>query len=152
MEELINNKLLLSSIHETQRLIPPIPFAVGRLITSEIAEFDGFKVRKGDTVWFVHGGINENPKYFENANKFIPERFMNEEWVKSIPRQYNIPFGAGKRSCQGKYFAMKELPIYLGSLIKHFEFKLPDQWKSVLSFNFGYRKDNATIMVKIRNA
>lgn len=45
--------------------------------------------------------IQNDPKYFENPEKFIPERFSPEN-VKDIKPFTYLPFGDGPRACIGK--------------------------------------------------
>lgn len=58
-------------------------------------------------------------KYFEDADKFKPERFLDEQ----IPFTY-LPFSFGARTCPGSKFAMYELKSILSKIIRNFELSL----------------------------
>lgn len=48
-------------------------------------------------IWPIH----RDPQYYENPDKFDPERFSDENKHKIQPFTY-MPFGIGPRSCVGK--------------------------------------------------
>ena len=48
-------------------------------------------------------GLHHDPKHFPNPEHFDPERFSEENKHRIHPYTY-MPFGAGPRSCIGKYF------------------------------------------------
>lgn len=60
--------------------------------------------------------LQNDPKYFSEANKFIPERWLRENAEKSDklsnPFVY-LPFGFGPRSCIGRRFAELEINVML---------------------------------------
>lgn len=56
---------------------------------------------KGTRVMFSIIGIHTSPKYFENPDKFDPERFMPENADKLNKHSF-VPFSVGPRNCIGK--------------------------------------------------
>ena len=64
---------------------------------------------------------------WENANKFVPERFMGEEGKKMVSSFSFLPFSKGSRDCIGKYFALLELKIALAALICRYDGVVVDQ-------------------------
>ena len=62
-----------------------------------------------------------NPKYWENPERFNPERFLGEQRKQSM--QYFYPFGAGPRMCIGMGFAMYEMGLALSYLVGKYHIK-----------------------------
>ena len=52
-------------------------------------------------VYVSHGLISTSEGYFEEPDKFIPERWSKDK--ESIHPFASLPFGFGQRGCYGKY-------------------------------------------------
>lgn len=90
---------------------------------SKDKEIGGYRVPKGTNVImssYVSGRLSE---FFDNPEKFDPERF-----APNLENRYNtytyFPFTLGPRTCIGKHFADMEAKIILTKLIQRFEFDL----------------------------
>lgn len=58
--------------------------------------------------------MHRDPKFFPDPEKFIPERFLDENAPhKAHPFSY-VPFSGGPRNCIGQKFAGMELKVRLG--------------------------------------
>uniref|UniRef100_A0A1B0D3B2 Cytochrome P450 n=1 Tax=Phlebotomus papatasi TaxID=29031 RepID=A0A1B0D3B2_PHLPP len=57
-----------------------------------------YKFEKGDLFMIPTIGLQHDPQYFLNPDKFNPERFSDENKHKIIPGTY-LPFGIGPRNC-----------------------------------------------------
>jgi len=148
-QEILNNKSLECLIKETLRRCPPIPLALPRKIIKD-CDVDGIKLWKGDSVTFPHGGYGMDGEYFDEPHKFIPERFLDEEKIAKNPKQANIPFSLGKRSCLGKELAYNEVRIFVGSILREFEIKTPDNYDRKYVLSWGYRVHNAFVDARLR--
>ncbi|XP_031640704.1 probable cytochrome P450 9f2 [Contarinia nasturtii] len=81
-----------------------------------------FKIEKGSNVIFPVYGIQHDPKYFPNPDKFDPERFNDENKHNIVPGTY-VPFGVGPRNCIGSRFALMKMKAILYYLLLNFSFK-----------------------------
>lgn len=102
-------------IEESMRLYPPVYF-IDRL-NNEKDVFDGLEIPKGSTLLFSMYEIHRHKDFWQDPEKFEPERFTD-------PKKYSscyYPFGAGPRMCIGNNFAMYEMILTVAELIERYE-------------------------------
>ncbi|GJN19664.1 hypothetical protein PR202_gb06964 [Eleusine coracana subsp. coracana] len=122
-DDLAQMKYLKLVIKETLRLHPPAPLLIPRE-SMESCNILGYHVPKGTTVLVNAWAIARDPKYWEDAEEFKPERFESGTIdFKGMDYEY-IPFGAGRRICPGMAFAMSNMELVLAALLYHFDWKL----------------------------
>lgn len=92
-----NLKYLDAVIKESLRLYPPLTL-IGRLL-GEDTILNGFELPAKTAVYIWIYFLHRDPKYFPDAEKFLPNRFLENE-IKH-PFAY-APFSAGQRNCIGK--------------------------------------------------
>lgn len=101
--ELLNSmKYLDQVISECLRKWPPA-MITDRICNKELTFIvDGQTVtmKEGQQFWIPIYGLHMDPKYFQNPEKFDPERYGEENVNKIVPGSY-IPFGVGPRNCIG---------------------------------------------------
>ena len=103
-------------ISESMRLYPP-----AWITDRENIEDDtllGYHIKKGTLIGVSFYELHRNPKYWENPNDFIPERFLGEN--KKELMHYFYPFGAGPRMCIGYGFAIYEMCLTVSYIIKKY--------------------------------
>jgi cytochrome P450 family 9 len=102
-EQLNQMKYLDMVVSEALRKWPPTPM-VDRLCTKDYTmQHNGSKlvIEKDTTIMFPIHSLHNDPKYFSDPEKFIPERFNEENKRNIVPGSY-LPFGIGPRNCIGK--------------------------------------------------
>jgi cytochrome P450 len=78
-------------------------------------------------VHFGHNTLSRSEEYFENADDFIPERWISGQSTPEAQRMMSIcclPFGAGKRNCLGRRLAEQEIFIAVIKVILHDKAKI----------------------------
>lgn len=108
-------------VDEVLRLYPPAYIIGRRPIDKD--DIDGYVIDKNTNVLVAVFDIHRNPAYWEEPDKFMPERFAPEN-VKKIPKYAYFPFGGGPRLCIGNNFALMEMQIVLATLAQNFDFRL----------------------------
>ncbi|XP_061390046.1 probable cytochrome P450 9f2 [Musca vetustissima] len=91
-------------------------------ITYDLDDGTKLELKKGDCIGIPIVGIHRDPKYFENPDKFDPERFSEDNKDKIQPCTY-LPFGVGPRNCIGSRFAMLETKVLIYYLLREFKFE-----------------------------
>nr|XP_022908462.1 cytochrome P450 9e2-like [Onthophagus taurus] len=123
-DALTKMKYLDMVINETLRKWPTL--ATDRVCTKhyKIEPIQNEKeiiIQPGDVVWLPIAAIQRDPKYFENPDKFDPERFNEKNKEKIKPFTY-FPFGLGPRTCIGSRLALLEAKIAFFNILKDFNF------------------------------
>ncbi|NP_001295668.1 uncharacterized protein LOC105629802 precursor [Jatropha curcas] len=134
-------KWLKLIIKETLRLHPPI--AVIPRLCRERTKVCGYDVYPNTRVFVNVWAMGRDPKIWNEAEKFNPERFIDS----SIDYRGNnfelIPFGAGKRICPGITLAIVHVETVLANLLYHFDWKFPE---GVTAENFDMNETFAGII------
>lgn len=108
-------------LEETLRLYPSIPVLWRNAVAED--EIAGTRIEPMSNVivspWLIH----RNRAYWEQANRFVPERMLKENRTGRERYQF-IPFGAGPRVCIGANFAMHEATIMLSTVMQTFRPRL----------------------------
>lgn len=115
---------------ESMRLYPPA-WALGRL-SIEDHELGGYHLPKGSLILMSSYVMQRDPRFWEYADKFIPERWLHENAVKEAGQKFiYFPFGGGVRRCIGEQFAWMEGVLLLASLGRKWELHLNPAQKIV---------------------
>lgn len=106
---------------EAMRLYPPA-WIMGRTAIGP-DQIGGYTIPAGSTVVFSQYLMHRNPAYWDDPERFCPERFANEH-DPNRPRYAYFPFGGGPRLCIGEPFAWMEGELLLASIAQHWRFGL----------------------------
>ncbi|XP_072032333.1 cholesterol 24-hydroxylase-like [Amphiura filiformis] len=106
-------------LKETLRLWGPAS-GIARKVTYD-CNIAGYKIPAGTICQFNGYAMARIEEYFQNAEKFDPERFKREEDM--TPHTY-FPFSFGPKSCIGQQFAMIEARLVLSKFLQRFKFEL----------------------------
>ena len=123
-DDLISLKFLKLVIMETLRLHARTPLLMPRECMEQCSIL-GFDIPQGALVLVNAWWIGRDPKYWDQAEEFKPERFaeVNVDF-KGTYFEY-IPFGAGRRMCPAIAFAEANMVLALAALLYHFDWQLP---------------------------
>lgn len=115
-----------SVLAESMRLFPPA-WAIGRLAT-ERHEFNGFPVEPKSLILISPFVMHRDARFWNEAEKFIPERWENQSVKEAGNKFIYFPFSKGIRSCIGEGFAWMEGVLLLAILGRHWKLSLmPEQ-------------------------
>lgn len=99
-------------VSETLRMYPPLGY-INRMPneTYKVPNYD-LVIEKGTPVYIPMLGMHYDPEYFPNPNKFVPERF-SEENKRNIPPCVYFPFGEGPHACIGIRLGLLQIKLAL---------------------------------------
>ena len=115
---------------ESQRWRPLGAFAVGpfglprkNVVDEEVL---GYRIPKGSSVLLNQWTIAHDPSFYEAPERYNPDRFIRDpvgakEGVIQEGRKAVYTFGAGRRECLGKDFALQNLRIAVSQILWAFD-------------------------------
>lgn len=119
--EILNElKYLKACIKESMRISPIAAGNVRQLVKDLV--LGGYRVPKGVNVIMPLILLSNDEKYFPQANKFIPERWMKNGPYSNLKTHpfVTMPFGFGPRMCVGRRFAELEIETLVTKIIRNF--------------------------------
>jgi cytochrome P450 len=108
-------------IEESLRLYPPF-WLIDRMAVED-DEIMGYSIPKNTMIIVFIYGVHHSPEYWQNPDKFDPDRF-NEENIKKQKAFSHLPFGGGPRVCIGENYAMLQILTILATLLRKYDFQL----------------------------
>ncbi|XP_049347936.1 premnaspirodiene oxygenase-like [Solanum verrucosum] len=121
VEELKYLKLV---VKESFRLHPPFPLLLPRECREEV-DINGYTIPLKTKVMVNTWAIGRDPKYWNDAESFKPERFEHNS-MDFVGNNFEyLPFGSGRRNCPGISFGLANVYFPLAQLLYHFDWKLP---------------------------
>jgi len=103
------------------RLYPPV-WSLGRYVANDYT-LDKYTVPAGSTIMMSQYLIHRDPRYYNEPDRFDPERWSSEA-KSSLPRFSYFPFGGGIRACIGESFAWKEGILLIATISRQWKIHL----------------------------
>lgn len=147
-------KYLKSVIKEALRLHPPVPLLLPREC-NERCGINGYEIAPKSKVMVNVWAIGRNPEYWSDAERFYPERFIDNSMDFRGADFQLIPFGAGRRMCPGITFGVANVELALANLLFHFDWKMPNGEKPEdldmdESFGLSVKKKNDLKLIPVK--
>jgi cytochrome P450 len=106
---------------ESMRLFPPV-WVVGRRALEDVT-IGEYEVPRRTIVIASQYILHRDERYWPNADKFLPERWLDEPAQVARPKFAYFPFGGGARICIGEAFAWTEGVILLAVMARRWRFE-----------------------------
>lgn len=103
---------------EAMRLKPVAPFIPLEALRDSVV--GDVRVPKGGLVWCVMRNDSVAESHVPDAAAFQPERWL-QRGEAAIDKHVSMPFGAGLRTCPGRYLALLEIKIAAAMLLSSFQ-------------------------------
>ncbi|MFF5938115.1 cytochrome P450 [Streptomyces sp. NPDC012508] len=114
---------LTQVLKEAMRLFPAGPVIGRRAVAA--TEIDGHTIPAGADVIVAPWVTHRHPAYWEDPERFDPDRFTPEAEA-SRPRYAWFPFGGGPRACIGQHFSMLESVVALAMILQAYDLEAVD--------------------------
>jgi cytochrome P450 len=108
-------------VHESLRLYPPA-YMLARM-NVETVHLGGYEIPPRSTLLASQWVMHRDPRFFEQPEQFIPERWLDGLESRLPPGAY-FPFGDGPRRCIGQGFAQLETALVIAAIAQKFRFRL----------------------------
>ncbi|KAH8499595.1 hypothetical protein H0E87_014988 [Populus deltoides] len=112
------------AIKETFRLHPPVPLLLPRE-SREDCKINGYDIPIKSKVIVNVSAIGRDPTYWNEPERFYPERFLDNSIDYKGTDFELLPFGAGRKMCPGILFGTVNVELPLAQLLFHFDWNLP---------------------------
>jgi cytochrome P450 len=134
---------------EAMRVFPPAWVIPRECVADDV--IDGHRIRKGSVVIIPIHALHNDGRYWADPEVFDPERFLPEN-AKAHHRSAYLPFGAGRRVCAGKSFAVIEGTLVTALLSRHFTYELVPGFPVVPEATLTLRPRHGLRMIARRRA
>jgi cytochrome P450 len=144
VEDIPKFRYLRNVFTESLRLYPPA-WAIGREAIDNVI-IGNYSIPRGSVIVMSQYITHRDPRFFNEPNKFIPERWTNE--MKSNLHKFAFfPFGGGSRICMGEPLAWVEGILLLVIILRHWKMDLLPEHPIVLSPLLTLRPKNGMKMI-----
>ncbi|KAK6193402.1 hypothetical protein LQW54_012497 [Pestalotiopsis sp. IQ-011] len=123
----VNNlKYLLAVFDEGFRMYPPVPVGLPRITPQGGSMIEGYWITQGTAVSVPQWSAYQSEHNWREPQRFIPERWMDDDRFAGDARDVLQPFSIGPRNCIGRNLAYGEMRLILTRLLWHFDLELMD--------------------------
>ncbi|XP_022775610.1 cytochrome P450 71B35-like [Durio zibethinus] len=123
-DEIDQLQYLKMVVKETLRLHPPAALLLPRE-TMSYFRINGYDIHPKTLIQVNVWAICRDPRYWQNAEDFFPERFSDSSIDFRGQHFQFLPFGGGRRSCPGMNLATRIVELALANLLLCFDWKIP---------------------------
>jgi cytochrome P450 len=118
-------------VREALRLYPPVWALFARIPHNDV-ELAGYTIPAGSRVSIFPWMTQRDARFFEDPEKFDPERFAPGR-IEKIPQYAWLPFGAGPHICIGQSLAINEMTLIVPTILQKYRLRFtPDQPREVI--------------------
>ncbi|XP_060572065.1 steroid 17-alpha-hydroxylase/17,20 lyase-like [Ruditapes philippinarum] len=110
-------------IHESMRLATIGPTGIFHESSCD-SEICGYRIPKGTSVVINHWALHNDPSAWDDVDRFIPQRYLDEDCKLGPKPKSWLPFSAGTRVCLGEFVAKPILHLIFASLMQRYKWKM----------------------------
>jgi len=138
LEDLQKMDFIMAFLKETLRIANPAPLIFPREALQD-HYLEDVKIEKGTTVTVGIIGNHFSDDFFEDPDRFYPERWLDNSAPKDVYAY--IPFSGGARNCIGQHLSLIEARIIVAEFIKRYNFTLKEGYKLRMTVRFMHEPE-----------
>lgn len=109
---------------ESMRLFPPAYLVGRRALEPYPVPGTDYVLPRGTVVLVCQYLLHRDPRFWDDPERFVPERWTHAEARAERYRYAYFPFGAGPRVCIGEHFAWMEGTLVLAAIAQRWRLRL----------------------------
>ena len=117
-------KFTRAVLSESMRLYPPAYVVGRRALEPYPVPGTGYVLPAGTVVLMSQFLLHRDPRFWDEPERFVPERWMRTDSRSERHRYAYFPFGAGPRLCIGEHFAWMEGTLVLAAIAQQWRLQL----------------------------
>jgi len=117
-----------AALMEALRLFPPA-WLTGRNVARDTT-LGNFDLAAGSAVMISPWINHRNARFFEEPDRFRPERWLDGTLQQHLPRYAFFPFGGGIRRCIGEHFSLLHMTLILVCILRRFILEPPSKTRA----------------------
>ncbi|RHZ48346.1 hypothetical protein CDV55_101309 [Aspergillus turcosus] len=139
-------------VQEAIRLHPPFSLPLERVVPQGGVTISGRYFPEGTCVGMNPYVVNRHrPTFGEDAETWRPERWLVDDPEQRRKLEASImTFGAGRRTCLGKYIALLEIKKIVPALLMNYDVQLVDPMSYSVQSSYFFKQENMKARLKRR--
>lgn len=150
-DSIFEMKYLDMIFKETLRKYPVLDMQIRYCVKDYQVTGTDLVIPEKTMVFVSSGALHHDERFFENPDKFDPERFLPEN-EKNIQSYAYIPFSEGPRICIGSRFGIMQTKIILINIIRNFKLSPCDKTPIPMKFvpNHAFQSPQGGMWLKLK--
>lgn len=148
-EQIAKLRFLRRVVDESMRLWPTgSAFARGPREETMVAR--KYRMSPADAIIVLIPTLHRAPLWGTDPEAFDPDRFLSER-VRSRPPHTFKPFGTGERACIGRQFALHEILLVLGTILRRYDLRPEPGYRLQVSERLTLMPDKLRLHLRPRD-
>lgn len=124
LDDVASLRFTRAVVSESMRLFPPAYVLGRRALEPYEVPGTNYRIPPRTTVLLSQYLLHRDPRFWDEPERFAPERWIEQGPRADAKRYAYFPFGAGPRVCIGEHFAWMEAILVLATFARRWRLRL----------------------------